>query len=64
MAKSRWEKEATRRDALARISTITGRIVRRVVVIDNETTAREAVIYDYDSRRSAAAKLRRVINAA
>lgn len=40
------------------------RIVRRIVVIDNETTVREAVIWFWDSDREARRKLRAVLNPA
>lgn len=63
MAARRWELDAERRAAINAMNPIkfSGRIIRRVVVIDHEKTAREAVIYDFDSRRSAAAKLRRIL---
>ncbi len=34
-----------------------GRIVRRIIVIENENTVKEAVIYDFDSYRWAKRKL-------
>ena len=64
MAAARWAKDRERREILARLNPINlGRIVRRVVVIDNESSAREAIIYAFDSRRSAGAKLRAVLAA-
>lgn len=36
------------------------RIIRRVVVIDNEASVREAVIYESDTFRDAKRKLRRI----
>jgi len=64
MAARRWELDAHRRDTLADMDPIrfTGRVVRRVVVIDSEMTVREVSIYDFDSKRAAAAKLRTVLS--
>ncbi len=64
MARRRWELDAQRREALAaKDPAFTGlRIIRRIVVIDEEWTVREAVIYEYDSARSARAKLRNVLS--
>lgn len=60
MAVRRWKLDRARRDALAeKDPSFTGlRIVRRIVVIDRECSAREAVIYETDSARSARRKLR------
>lgn len=65
-AKVRWDRDRARRDRLAAADPIsTGRtIVRRIVVIDNETTVREATIYSDDSYREARRKLRQVLTAA
>lgn len=60
MATRRWELDRARRDALAtKDPAFTGlRIVRRIIVIEREGSAREAVIYETDSARSARRKLR------
>jgi hypothetical protein len=53
MAKRRWALDHARREALAgKDPAFTGlRIVRRIIVIDRECVAREAVIYESDSAR-------------
>lgn len=63
MAARRWEIDAQKRAALVRMNAekFQGRIVRRVVVIDNEVTVREAVIYDFDSARSSRRKERDIL---
>lgn len=63
MANTRWRNERARQDAIAATDPmrVTGKIVRRIIVIDNEETAREAVIYDFDSMRNARRKLNAVL---
>lgn len=63
MAQARWKMERQRQAQLAaKDPAFTGlEIIRRIVVIDRETTAREAVIYSCDSARSARTKLRNVL---
>lgn len=56
MAKARWEQDRAFRSALAAEALkdptrSTGKIIRRVVIIDNETTAREIVRRDYHTER-------------
>jgi hypothetical protein len=65
MAAARWKIDAERRDRLAELDPIkfTGKIVRRVIVIDAETTVKEAVIFDFDSFRSALRKTRSILKA-
>lgn len=65
MAARRWELDRQQRAALAAMSPekFTGRIVRRIVVITNETKVREAIIYDFDSARSARRKERAALAA-
>ncbi len=62
-ANKRWEIERQRQAALAaKDPAFTGlKILRRVVVIDNEQAVREAVIYSTDSNRSAQRKINRVL---
>jgi hypothetical protein len=58
-AKKRWVMDRAKRNALAKIDPVCiGRIVMRVVVIRNETFAKEAVIYDFDSVRSYRKKIK------
>lgn len=63
MANQRWKIDRERRDkeALLFAESYPNKIVRRIVVIDNETTVREAVFWTWDSRRHAASKLRNVL---
>jgi hypothetical protein len=63
MAKRRWELERERRNRLGVLSPeqCPNAIVRRIVVIDNETTVREVVIWSFDSFRSAKRKERSVL---
>lgn len=51
--------QRARREAIAAMDPIKfeGRIVRRIIVIENENTVKEAVIYDFDSYRWAKRKL-------
>lgn len=65
-AARRWELDRRRRADLAAKDPIrvSAGIVRRIVVIDEERSVREAVIYDFDSVRSARRKLRVIITEA
>lgn len=65
MANRRWEVDRQRRNKLAALTAeqYPDRIIRRIVVIDHEATVKEAVIFSFDSRRSARAKLRKVLRA-
>lgn len=65
MAKARWERERAQRDKMAMLTAeqFPSRIVRRIVVIDNEITVRETTIWSFDSARSARRKLREVLTA-
>lgn len=60
----RWELDRARRNALAAKDPInTGLVIRRrIIVIDNEITAREAVIYETDSVREARRKERHALH--
>jgi alkyl hydroperoxide reductase subunit AhpC len=63
MAQRRWQMQRQREAELVAMDPIklTGRIVRRIVVIDDERTVRECVFTDLDSRREASRKLRKVL---
>lgn len=65
MAKRRWQLDHARRDALAaKDPAFTGlQIKRRIIVIDDEVSVREAVIYKCDSARCARRKLRSALQA-
>ena len=54
MANARWAKDRIERDRLAKLTAeqCPARIVRRIVVIDNEKTVREATFWNWESRRS------------
>lgn len=65
MAKRRWELDQERRDAIAKAEEINplrapGKIVRRIVVIENEVEVTEIVIRDWDSVRGVNRKLAKV----
>jgi hypothetical protein len=60
MAATKWRKDRERRAALA-ASTPPPKIVRRVIIIDHEITAKEAIFYDTDHEREARRKLRQVL---
>ena len=64
MANRRWELDRQRRASLAALTVeqYPNQIVRRVVVIDNETTVRECVMRTWDSVRECRRKLRQVLN--
>lgn len=63
MARRRWELDRERRIKLAELSAEQhpNSIVRRVVVIDNETTVREAVVFNFDTPAQARRKVNRVL---
>lgn len=65
MAAARWARDRERRARLAALTAeqYPSRIIRRIVVIDHERTAREAVIWSFDSARSARRKLRDILAA-
>ena len=59
-ANIRWQRDREQRAALAAMDPVRfdGRVVRRIVVIDRETTAREIVFYDFDRYSDRKRKLR------
>jgi hypothetical protein len=63
MARARWDQEREKRRALAALTAeqFPSQIVRRIVVIDHETTAREVVIWSFDSIRTARRKEREAL---
>ena len=63
MNKARWDADRQRREKLAALHPLdyTGRIVLRVIAIRNESTVKEAVIFDTDSDREARRKIRDVL---
>lgn len=63
MAAARWAKDRARRAKLAAVSAeqYPTRIVRRIIVVDRERYAREAVIFTWDSAREARRKVRAVL---
>ena len=63
MAKARWAADRARRDRLAAAEAemFSGKIVRRIIVVDSEKEVREAVIWSFDSRREARRKLNSVL---
>jgi hypothetical protein len=63
MARRRWDLDREERNRLAKVTAeqYPNRIVRRVIVIDDERDAREAVIFQWDSAREAKRKLRQVL---
>ncbi len=63
MAKRRWELDRQRRDKLAALTAEQqpNRIVRRIVVIDEETMVRECVMWAWDSMRECQRKLKNVL---
>lgn len=60
MAAARWARDRERRGRLARLTAeqYPNRIVRRIIVIDRETEAREATIFEWDSEPEARRKVR------
>lgn len=63
MAKRRWELDRERRNKLAQLTAeqYPNKVVRRIIVIDNEQAVREAVIWQWDSVRFAARKVREIL---
>lgn len=63
MAKRRWELDRQRCYKLAALTAeqFPTQILRRIVVIDNETTVREAVIFSFDSFAEARRKEKHVL---
>lgn len=63
MAAARWARDRERRRRLAEVTAeqYPERIVRRIIVIDQEKDAREAVIFKWDSEREARRKIRQVL---
>jgi hypothetical protein len=63
MARVRWQRDRERREKVAQLTAekYPQRIVRRIVVIDRERTAREVVIWSWDSAREARRKIREVL---
>jgi len=63
MARRRWQLDRDRRNRLVAIAPemFPGRIMRRIVVIDEEREVREAVIYESDSIRETLRKVRKVM---
>lgn len=63
MAEARWKKDREWRDKIAVLTAeqCPSKIIRRIVVIDNERDVREATIFSFDSIRSAKSKLRSVL---
>jgi hypothetical protein len=62
-ANRRWQLDRERRDRLAAADPIlhANRILRRIIVIDRETTVREVTIYAWDSAREAKRKEKRAL---
>ena len=60
MAAARWRLDRERRDKLAAVAAeqYPNRIVRRIVVIEEERWVREVVIFAWDSWREARRKMR------
>lgn len=54
MANVRWARDRARRTQLATLTAeqYPSKIVRRIVVIDHESTVREATFWSFESRRS------------
>ena len=63
MAAARWRIERMRRDQLAALSPeyYPGRILRRIVVIEEERTVREVILRESDSDREARRKIKWVL---
>jgi len=58
LANIRWQRDRERRMALAAIDPVRFNVVKRIVVIDRETTAREIVFYAHDRYSDRKRKLR------
>jgi len=63
MARERWRRDRERRTMLAALQPeqAPNHIVRRIVVIDHERTARECVMWSWDSQRECRRKLASVL---
>ena len=63
-ANRRWELDRKRRDNIARMTAeeYPSKIVRRIVVIDNETEVRETVIWNFESARRVRQKQREALD--
>jgi alkyl hydroperoxide reductase subunit AhpC len=63
MAKARWTKDRAERNrqALLMAEQFPSRIVRRIVVIDDERDVREVTIWNWESGRDWKRKERRVL---
>ena len=63
MAAARWRIDRMRRDQLAALSPerYPGRILRRIVVIEEERTVREVILRESDSEREARRKIKWVL---
>ena len=63
LANIRWAKDRAERNKLAALTAeqFPSRIVRRIVVIDNERTVREETFWNFESQRSWRRKERKVL---
>lgn len=63
MAKRRWQLDHERRDKLAALTAeqYPAQILRRIIVIEQERTVKEAVIWSFDSARSARRKIQSIL---
>lgn len=57
-ANTRWDRDREQRAALAAIDPVRFEVVRRLVIIDRETTAREITFYAHDRYADRKRKLR------
>jgi hypothetical protein len=57
-ANVRWQRDRERREVLAAVDPVRFNVVKRIVVIDQETTAREIVFFDHDRYSDRKRKLR------
>ena len=66
MANARWTRERAERDRLAVLMAeqFPSRIVRRIVVIDNERDVREVTIWNWESGRDWKRKERQILKPA
>ena len=63
MANARWKRERAERDRVAALTAeqYPSRIVRRIIVIDNERDVREVTIWNWESGRDWKRKERKVL---
>lgn len=63
MANRRWQLDRERREQLAKLTAeqYPTRIIRRIIVIDDERVVREAVIWSFDYAKDAKRKTRQVL---